>query len=94
LLHYSATVAAIDKDDFRMDVGLQWRLPYRTLTILAKIFQVFPSFVDQDDGMLECPWQFTTFFLDGMPLARISPTKLRHQTISLFISDNRSLQPQ
>jgi U3 small nucleolar RNA-associated protein 20 len=50
-LHYSATVTAIDEDedDSRMDVELEWQLPYHTLTVLAKILRVFPTFANQDD---------------------------------------------
>ena len=50
LLHHSATVTAIDEDqdDSRMNVELEWQLPYHTLTVLAKILRVFPTFDNQD----------------------------------------------
>jgi U3 small nucleolar RNA-associated protein 20 len=50
-LHYSATVTSIDEDedDSRMDVELEWQLPYHSLTVLAKILRVFPTFANQDD---------------------------------------------
>lgn len=48
LRYYSATVTAIDKDQDHscVDVESQWQLPYHTLQILAKIFWMFPTFVN------------------------------------------------
>ena len=50
-LHYSAAVTTIndDEDDSRMDVELEWQLPYHTLTVLTKILRVFPTLANQDD---------------------------------------------
>ena len=52
-LLYSASVLTIDDDeeDSHMDVDLDWQLLYHalTVTVLAKILRVFPTFANQDD---------------------------------------------
>ena len=50
-LEYSVTATAIDEDegDSRMDVELEWQLPYHALTVLAKILRVFPTYANEDE---------------------------------------------
>ena len=45
----TATIIDEDEDDSRMDVELEWQLPYHALTVLSKILRVFPAFVNEDD---------------------------------------------
>jgi U3 small nucleolar RNA-associated protein 20 len=46
--------------DVGMDVDLEWKVPYHSLTVLFKVFRVFPDFCKQDTKV---PWNLVTSHL-------------------------------
>ncbi|KAF9555058.1 hypothetical protein CPC08DRAFT_643460 [Agrocybe pediades] len=43
-----------DEENAYMDVELEWRLPYHSLTVMSKVLKVFPDFAKQD-GKVDWP---------------------------------------